>query len=152
MRNAANHVRSSTQGAITEGHCAACGATTQYSRTSTRSSRFTLLLFEAQVFDYNVFMKVTFDLPDKTCSRLKAEAALRGVSVKELVAQYIERGLNEDSQVPAAAYPRRSYAIPIAREVDGSVTPALRNSQLQAILEGEDLAEYHRVMPQRPPA
>jgi hypothetical protein len=95
-------------------------------------------------------MRTTLDLPDEIFRKLKAEAALRGFKLKELVAQLIERGLNEGLLPPAAGRQRRSFAIPIAREADGTVTPALSNAQLQAILEEEDLAEYHRVARQTP--
>ncbi len=90
-------------------------------------------------------MRTTLDLPDETFRKLKAEAALRGFKLKELVAQLIERGLREGALPPAGDRARRSFAIPIAREADGSVTPALSNAQLQAILGEEDVAEYHRV-------
>ena len=95
-------------------------------------------------------MRTTLDLPDETFRKLKAEAALRGFKLKELVAQLIERGLREGGLPPAAKHPRRSFAIPIAREADGSVTLALSNAQLQAILEEEDVAEFHRVALQQP--
>lgn len=95
-------------------------------------------------------MRTTLDLPDETFRKLKAEAALRGFKLKELVAQFIERGLREGALPSAADRPRRSFAIPVAREVDGTVTPTLSNAQLQAILEEEDLAEYHRVAQQEP--
>jgi hypothetical protein len=82
-------------------------------------------------------MRTTLDLPDETFRKLKAEAALRGYKLKELVAQFIERGLNEGSQPLNAQSPRPAYVIPIAREADGSVTPALSNAQLQAILDDD---------------
>ncbi len=85
-------------------------------------------------------MRTTLDLPDETFRRLKAEAALRGYKLKELVAQFIERGLNEGPLPPTAQSQRHVYAIPIAREADGTVTPAFSNAQLQAILDDEDLA------------
>jgi hypothetical protein len=92
-------------------------------------------------------MRTTLDLPDETFRRLKAEAALRGYKLKELVAQFIERGLNEGRQPLTAQAPRAVYAIPIAREADGTVTPALSNAQLQAILDDEDLAQMQRAAP-----
>lgn len=97
-------------------------------------------------------MRTTLDLPDETFRKLKAEAALRGFKLKELVAQLIERGLNEGSLPPPANRSRRNFAIPIAREADGTVTPSLSNAQLQAILEEEDLDEYRRVTHQPTPA
>ena len=66
-------------------------------------------------------MRTTLDLPDETFRKLKAEAALRGYKLKELVAQFIERGLSEGSQPLNAQSPRPVYAIPIAREADGGI-------------------------------
>jgi hypothetical protein len=94
-------------------------------------------------------MRTTLDLPDETFRKLKAEAALRGYKLKELVTEFIERGLSEP-QPPTAQSPRPVYAIPIAREADGTVTPALSNAQLHAILDNEDLAQIQRVVPQDP--
>lgn len=102
-------------------------------------------------------MRTTLDLPDETFRQLKAQAALSGMKLKELVAQFIERGLAASSHLPApqrerlplpVAIKREPYPIPIAREADGTVTPYLSNAQLYAILDEEDLANYHRVMGQ----
>jgi len=96
-------------------------------------------------------MLTTLDQPDETFRKLKAEAALRGYKLKELVAQFSERGLNE-GPLPLTAQSQRSvYAIPVARKADGTVTAALSNAQLQAILDDEDLAQTSRAAPQDPP-
>lgn len=94
-------------------------------------------------------MRTTLDLPDETFRKLKAEAALRGFKLKELVTQFIETGLAASRNEPTSN--RARSTIPIAREADGSVTPALTNAQLYAILDEEDLAEYNRVMRQSQP-
>ena len=93
-------------------------------------------------------MGTTLDLPDESFRTLKAEAALRGYKLNKLVAEFIERGLIEDRQLITAQSPRPVYAIPIAREADGTVTPALSNAQLQAILDDEDFAQNPRAAPQ----
>jgi hypothetical protein len=94
-------------------------------------------------------MRTTLDLPDETFRKLKAEAALRGFKLKELVAQFIERGLAGDpAAIPVADTPRSRPPIPIAREADGSVTPALSNAELYAILNEEDLKQYRRILGQ----
>ena len=98
-------------------------------------------------------MRTTLDLPDETFRQLKAQAALNGMKLKELVAQFIERGLAATSN-PAAPQRERQplpvaiYPIPIAREADGSVTPYLKNKALYAILDEEDVAQYQRVLNQ----
>jgi hypothetical protein len=119
-------------------------------------------------------MRTTLDLPDDTFRQLKAQAALNGMKLKELVTQLIQRGLaagvSASPSAPQAALqaaqPADSsplaikrfaaettaagqanpYPIPIAREADGTVTPYLSNAQLYAILDQEDSAQYQRVL------
>lgn len=111
-------------------------------------------------------MRTTLDLPDETFRQLKAQAALNGMKLKELVTQLIQQGLAAGSTqptllrerhaltvaigrlsaAPTAAVQAPSYPIPIAREADGTVTPYLSNAQLQAILDDEDVAQYQRVL------
>jgi hypothetical protein len=101
-------------------------------------------------------MRTTLDLPDETFRQLKAQAALNGLKLKELVTELIQRGLATGSPLPVAAerlaatptaaQHAPSYPIPIAREADGTVTPYLTNAQLYAILDEEDLAPYQRVL------
>ena len=100
-------------------------------------------------------MRTTLDLPDATFRQLKAQAALSGLKLKELVTQFIDRGLagglpaGSPKQLPQAGeVATNPYPIPIARDVDGSVTPYLSNAQLYAILDEEDLAQYQRVLSQ----
>ncbi len=89
-------------------------------------------------------MRTTLDLPDETFRQLKAQAALRGFKLKELVAQFIERGLAASTMPSGEELPRSRPPIPIARKADGSVTPALSNAQLYAILNEEDLVQPDR--------
>ena len=111
-------------------------------------------------------MRTTLDLPDETFRQLKAQAALNGMKLKELVTQLIQRGLaagvaaptpapqrsplpvaiQRFSATPVSAAHAPSYPIPIAREADGTVTPYLTNADLHAILDEEDLAQYQRVL------
>lgn len=111
-------------------------------------------------------MRTTLDIPDETFRQLKAQAALNGLKLKELVTQLIQRGLaagvmaprseqapgsppvaiERFTATPVAAAQAQSYPIPIAREADGTVTPFLTNAELYAILDEEDLAQYQRVL------
>jgi hypothetical protein len=111
-------------------------------------------------------MRTTLDLPDDTFRQLKAQAALNGMKLKELVTQLIERGLaagvtapkparppdpppiaiQRFAATPSVADPAPAYPIPIAREADGTVTPYLTNAQLYDILNEQDLAQYQRVL------
>jgi hypothetical protein len=105
-------------------------------------------------------MRTTLDLPDETFRQLKAQAALNGLKLKELVTQLIERGLAAGVGQPVAAQPgssqpvaapRHFYPIPIARDADGSVTPFLSNAQLNAIVNEDDLTRHQRVLDQPVP-
>lgn len=101
-------------------------------------------------------MRTTLDLPEETFRQLKAQAALNGLLLKELVTQLIQRGLaagvdtpmqgQQPSALPVATERLTVYPIPIAREADGTVNPHLTNAELQAILDDEDLAQYQRVI------
>lgn len=93
-------------------------------------------------------MRTTLDLPDETFRKLKAEAALRGFKLKELVAQFIELGLAADAGQPVHARKRSPFPVAIPRVPGTPMTPSLTNAQLHAILEEEDLAEYRRVLDQ----
>lgn len=100
-------------------------------------------------------MRTTLDLPDETFRQLKAQAALNGLKLKELVTQLIQRGLDtgvtqrdasQQHSRLSGATARAPYPIPIAREADGTVTPYLTNAELHALLDDEDLAHCHRVL------
>lgn len=111
-------------------------------------------------------MRTTLDIPDETFRQLKAQAALNGMKLKELVTQLIQRGLAAGPNQPTpsrahtpspmaidrfsaettAAARALIYPIPIAREADGTVTAYLTNSQLNAILDEGDLAQHQRVV------
>ena len=89
-------------------------------------------------------MRTTFDLPDPLFREVKMRAVQQGVKLKDLVASYIEAGLRGQSAPPSAAPPRPHCPLPVARKADGTVTRALTNQQLAAILDEEDLAQYRR--------
>ena len=91
-------------------------------------------------------MRTTLDLPDETFRQLKVQAALSGLKLKELVTQFIERGLEGKMQKAANVVTAELHPIPIAREADGSVTPYLNNAQLYAIMDAQDVAQYQRVL------
>ncbi len=93
-------------------------------------------------------MRTTLDLPDETFRQLKAQAAMNGLKLKELVTQLIERGLATGIAKPAPPLPSGPCPIPIAREADGTVTPFLSNAQLASILDEEDLAQYQKALAQ----
>ena len=90
-------------------------------------------------------MRTTLDLPDETFRQLKAQAALSGMKLKELVAQFIDRGLTSGSNQPVPLCERPPLPVAIRRDPNAPHTPALTNAQLSAILDEEDLEQYQRV-------
>ncbi len=95
-------------------------------------------------------MRTTLDLPDLLFREVKTRAVQQGVTLKDLLAQYIQAGMN----APAAPSPvavRPQIPLPIFRKADGSITPALSNAELYAILDEEDIANFHRVSAQSTP-
>ena len=96
-------------------------------------------------------MRTTLDIPDPLFKEVKTRAVQQGVTLKELLASYIEAGLRSPS-VPknTAATGGKLHPLPvgIGRVPDAPLHPALSNAELNAILEAEDLAEYKRVIAQ----
>jgi predicted DNA-binding ribbon-helix-helix protein len=83
-------------------------------------------------------MRTTLDLPDTLFRELKAQAALRGMKLKDLLALLIEQGLR-DKPTPS----RRRSPLPIGRRVvAGRKISAQSNAVLNQILDDED-AQRH---------
>lgn len=80
-------------------------------------------------------MRTTLDLPDPLFRELKAQSALRGVKLKELVTELLQRGLSRrDSVTP----PGQRSPLPVIRRATGTPHPALSNRQLEALLTEND--------------
>jgi len=85
-------------------------------------------------------MRTTIDLPDDLYRRAKATAALRGMKLKDLVAEMIERGLSSPVTDRMAVRARRSRPLPrtVLSERMGKEVPLLSNDELERIqIEGE---------------
>ncbi len=96
-------------------------------------------------------MRTTLDLPDPLFKEVKTRAVQQGVTLKELLAGLIEAGLRSPTVPKNAANPagkRRPLPVGIPRIPDTPLHPALCNAELYAILEEEDIANYHRVISQ----
>ncbi len=76
-------------------------------------------------------MRTTLDLPDPIFRRLKAESALRGQKLKDLVAELIEGGL-EGRPLESSARARSS--LPRIRKATGRENPSLSNHEMDSIL------------------
>ena len=91
-------------------------------------------------------MRTTIDLPDLLFREVKTLAVQQGVTLKDLVASYIEAGLRgQSAAVPDTPRQRPSLPVAIPRDPARPLTPALTNRELNALLDEEDLATHQRV-------
>lgn len=94
-------------------------------------------------------MRTTIDIPDHVLRRAKAEAALRGVKLKDLVSSAIEAML--DGRVVRESAPEYGAAtrqklgegcdLPLIRGADGPALPDLSGARVHEILEGEEVED-----------
>jgi hypothetical protein len=82
-------------------------------------------------------MRTTLDLPDPTFRKLKAEASLRGLKLKEIVRELIESGLSAPAREVTRPAFRRSK-LPLVRKATGKSHPAISNDRLEEILTMEE--------------
>jgi hypothetical protein len=89
-------------------------------------------------------MRTTIDLSDDLFRQAKARAALSGITLKELIAGYIEQGLQQAESVPPAQ-PRQRSRLPVIHEATkGKPIQALSNAELAEIELAEDVAKHER--------
>ncbi|TXT35414.1 MAG: hypothetical protein FD135_4920 [Comamonadaceae bacterium] len=91
-------------------------------------------------------MRITLDIPDDTFRQLKAQAALSGMKLKELVTQLIQLGLAAGVTPSLPAQPPSPPPIAIKRVPGTALTPALSNAQLYDMLNDQDLAQYQNML------
>ena len=87
-------------------------------------------------------MRTTLDLPDELFRQVKATAALKGATIKELLTRYVERGLRQ-AETSGPPPGKRSTLPNIPRRgknVISNLTPAMQ-AKLE---EGDDLAKLRR--------
>jgi hypothetical protein len=80
-------------------------------------------------------MRTTLDLPDPIFRQLKAESALRGLKLKDLVCDLIQSGLQRQS-IDGAKHSRSP--LPQIRKASGNIHPARSNQELDSILTAQD--------------
>jgi hypothetical protein len=85
-------------------------------------------------------MRTTIDLPDDLFRQAKARAALDGTTLKELITRYVEQGLRRREQAPAGGTGRRRSKPPVARPPTGRPLPLPGSTNLQRILDEEEVA------------
>jgi hypothetical protein len=87
-------------------------------------------------------MRTTLDLPDPTFRRLKAEASIRGLKLKEMVCLLIEAGLA--AKTPKNKPVGRSRSpLPVIRKARGVQHSSLSNERLHEILTLEEYRGEH---------
>lgn len=86
-------------------------------------------------------MRTTLDLPDPLFRELKARSALRGVKLKDYVAEILQVGLAQTVTARAEARPRSP--LPVIRQATGVAHPALTNREIDALLATEDAHGGH---------
>ena len=79
-------------------------------------------------------MRTTVDLPDEIFRQAKAQAALQGITFKDLIARFVEQGLRNGLQ-PARNTERRRSEPPIARAATGRPLPVFSSAELHRILD-----------------
>lgn len=91
-------------------------------------------------------MRTTIDLPDDLYHRVKARAALDGLTPKELIARYVERGLRDQhiDNGAGAAPARVRSPLPVIIPPTGRTVPALSSADLARIEDEEDLEKHER--------
>jgi hypothetical protein len=99
-------------------------------------------------------MRTSLDLPDPLFKEVKTRAVQQGITLKELLASFIEAGLRAPQTQEKEPAPRKNpHPLPVAWErVPGEPQhPALSNAELYAILDEEDIENFHRVSGQSQP-
>ena len=76
------------------------------------------------------------DLPDEVFRQAKAQAALQGVTFKDLIARFVRQGLRGGFRQAPKTERRRSEP-PIARAATGRPLPVFSSAELHQILDEE---------------
>ena len=87
-------------------------------------------------------MRTTLDLPDELFRQVKARAAVKGTTIKELLTRYVESGLRQPDR-PSTPTGKRS-ALPVIKRGRRGIIPALTSETLARLDEEEDLAKIRR--------
>lgn len=87
-------------------------------------------------------MRTTIDIPDDLFRRAKAQAALEGRKLKDLITECVEQGLDRGPE-PDLRELRRRSPLPVI-PASGHPIPAVSKDVLARIEEEEDLAKLAR--------
>ncbi len=99
-------------------------------------------------------MRTTLELPDALFKEVKTHAVQQGVSLKNLLATFIESSLRAAQMPKDNNSPKQLHPLPVAWEQTPGepLRPALSNAELHAILDEEDLQDFLRVSTPTPAA
>jgi hypothetical protein len=86
-------------------------------------------------------MRTTVDLPDDLFRRVKARAALKGVSLKEFFADLIEKAMSEGFEEKGYGQKR---PFPVAIPPAGRKIKSFTNAELDEIFLREEMEEWDR--------
>ena len=86
-------------------------------------------------------MRTTLELPDAVFRKVKAKAAMEGITLKQLLADYVSKGLEDTSASPR---PRRRSKLPVVKRRGSGVIPNLTAELQSTLQEEEDLAKLSR--------
>jgi len=88
-------------------------------------------------------MRTTIDLPEDLLRRAKSAAALRGVKMKDLIAELLWSGLTDPTR--AASAPGMHCPIPVTIPATGRKIPHLTNAAMFEALDREDDESHGRL-------
>jgi hypothetical protein len=81
-------------------------------------------------------MRTTIDLPDDLYRRVKARAAMEGLKLKDLIAEYVVQGLDPKPAPPPVK--RHHSQLPVMPHPRGTTQRAFTNAELQEMFDAED--------------
>lgn len=88
-------------------------------------------------------MRTTIDIPDELYRTLKTRAAIRGITLRELVRDLIEQGLDQRASDGTSAPGRAVRRLPVAITAGGPMID-LSPDDIHRIEEEEDLERLAR--------
>ena len=87
-------------------------------------------------------MRTTLELPDELFKQAKIQAVQKGLPLKELIRDYVERGLQQDTLSPPPPVRTRRGPPPVIPARPGPPPINLTNEKIDEIFEAEDLDDF----------
>ncbi len=96
-------------------------------------------------------MRTTIELPDELFREAKIKAIQRGVTLRELVAEFIELGLRNAAETDARIPKTRRTPLPQFRLPNGTTIAGLSNREIHSLLTDEDAGKEPQRLGDGPP-